>query len=293
MSIVKWVGGKNRLLRSIEENFPKNITGNYYEPFVGGGSVLLWMIENCKIDGKIIASDINPYLIAMYKNIQSDCNKVIRKLNRLINRYNGIDTLNCTEKKERNPQNVEESIKSKEAYYYWIRAKFNAMETDAKISHRGSAIFLFLNRTAFRGIYREGPNGFNVPFGNYSLIKNVGNDFLEFETKIKNIEFRCNSFVEIMDLVRCGDFVYLDPPYVPIKCDSFVGYVAGGFNLHEKLFKWCLEMKKKKINWIMSNSNSKLVHDTFSRCKIIEIDYKHVINPKKQGKKVIEILVVP
>ena len=87
MSIVKWVGGKNRLLRSIEENFPKNITGNYYEPFVGGGSVLLWMIENCKIDGKIIASDINPYLIAMYKNIQSDCNKVIRKLNRLMRKY--------------------------------------------------------------------------------------------------------------------------------------------------------------------------------------------------------------
>ena len=131
---------------------------------------------------------------------------------------------------------------SQESYYYWIRYNYNNLSIEEKTDIIGSAMFIFLNKTCFRGIYRIGPHGFNVPFGHY---KNVS---IYEETHIKEISeliqpviFRTQSFIQSFYYCESDDFVYLDPPYVPEKTTSFVGYTADGFDLtqHQNLFKIC------------------------------------------------------
>ena len=123
--LIKWVGGKTQILEKILNNFPKEIN-NYYEPFLGGGSVLIGLLvyirENkIKINGKINASDLNEVLINLYKNIQSKPDELYIETLRLSNEYNGIENLNG----ERKPKVFDEALLSKESYYYWKRSEYN------------------------------------------------------------------------------------------------------------------------------------------------------------------------
>jgi DNA adenine methylase len=175
----KAVGGKSQIIDKIIENFPNEIN-NYYEPFVGGGSVLLTLLTYSKnnlikINGKINAYDINDTLINMYKNIQNSHLELYYEIQKIINEYNncGVD-----EMINREAENLEEAMLNKENYYYWIRKNYNIRKDIDSISY--SAMFIFLNKTCFRGLYRIGPNGFNVPYGNY---KNP------FNNRLWNIHF--------------------------------------------------------------------------------------------------------
>ncbi len=294
---LKWVGGKTQILEEILDEFPTSME-NYHEIFLGGGSVLLGLLtlQNSgiiEIKKKIYAYDFNKPLIYVYKNIQKTPKKFLNTIIKIINEYYAIEgeTIN------RKPETKEEALTSQESYFYWIRSKYNAMTEEEKTSLLGSAYFVFLNKTCFRGVFRLGPNGFNVPFGHYnnpgivdkSHIKNIS-------VLIKDVEFIHASFEDSLKNISSASFIFSDPPYVPMNATSFVGYTSDGFDLklHEKLFKMLHELKKQNIKWMMSNSCTNLVLDSFNDKKKYSIEKilcRRAINSKNPESKVNEVII--
>ena len=289
--IIKWVGGKTQILDKLLKKFPKKIN-NYHEIFIGGGSVLLAIIELknkglIKIN-KIYAYDYNKYLINLYKCIQENPEKLYNQIINLVNIYNLCDKINGNRK----PQTLEEAKLSKESYYYWCRTEFNKKKDNI---YYQSALFVFINKTCFRGMYRTGPNGFNVPFGNYKKPTIINKEhLLKINKLIKDVIFQKLDFKESMKNIKKNDFTYLDPPYYPINSKSFVKYNKNGFNIddHKKLFDNCKELYKNKNKFIMSNSSVQFVIDCFKDiCKIDIIDCKRRINSKKPSSTAKEVII--
>lgn len=290
--IIKWVGGKTQIISDIINKFPKEFN-NYHEIFLGGGSVLftlLYYIElnEIKVNGNIYAYDINEALIYMYKNIQKNYKKLYNEINILITEFNNCknNTIN------RKPNNIDEAQDNKENYYYWIRKKYNELEN--KKSIQASSMFIFLNKTCFRGLYREGSNGFNVPYGNYKNPNIINEEHIKTINKlIKNVKFKNYDYNKSLSKIKENDFIYLDPPYAPENETSFVKYNKNGFNTddHNNLFKLCNNIKEK---FIMSNSNVKLVTDNFNKNNytIHIIECKRRINSKKPQSITNEVIIL-
>ena len=289
---LKWVGGKTQIIKDVLNNFPKTIN-NYHEIFVGGGSVLFAALElfnknNITITGNIYAYDLNLGLISLYKNIQTNPNEIHSKLSEYYSKINSITGGEINRK----PNSLADAETSKESYFYWIRKQFNEIEDKTSLTY--SAMFLFLNKTCFRGMYREGPSGFNVPYGHYKTFRCIEKeDLISISRLIQPVVFTCIDFKMSMDECEKNDFVYLDPPYAPEDTTSFVGYTKDGFNLkqHQLLFKMANELSDKNIKFLMSNSNVKLVRDSFTKLNITEIEARRAINSKKPQSKTTEVFI--
>lgn len=285
--LLKWVGGKTQIMHTLMDLFPENID-TYHEPFVGGGSVLFTCLSTKSVN-KVFASDINPFLIGMYKNVKENPDGFVTEMRTLIKNFN-----ECTGTVvNRKPKTIKEAKTSRESYYYWVRAQFNAVPSEEQMSLKTSSMFLFLNKTCFRGLYREGPNGFNVPYGNYKNPAIMDESHIhEVSELIKNVTFTVEDFTHSLARVKPGDFVYLDPPYAPINDTSFVNYNSSGFDLnkHRALFKMCRELKCKML---MSNANVELVRNAFpdSHYNTKTISCKRAINSKEPNSRVEELLV--
>jgi len=262
--VIKWVGGKTQILSEILERFPRTCR-NYYEPFLGGGSVLLGVLAairagTLQLNGTLYASDINPSIIGLYQTIQRDPDTLLAELRILMTEFS-----ECTGTHgNRSPTTHEEAMTSRESYYYWTRSLFNQLTSQEKQGPRGASLFLFLNKTCFRGVYRESANGFNVPYGHN---KNPG---IADETHLRTVSewiqpvvFRVASFADVLGSAQSGDMVYLDPPYVPETATSFVTYTAGGFCHHKTLFDQCHAMTERGVSWLMSNADVPLVRTSF------------------------------
>lgn len=309
--ILKWVGGKTQLLSVILEKFPLEIN-NYHEPFIGGMSVLLGLITYrnegiINVTGGMYAYDLNKELIYLYKNIQNFHNELFEATSLLINNYNSIETLKLdTDKKIKNKtmKTLTDSMLSKERYFYWIRNEYNNLSSDDKINLTGSSMFIFLNKTCFRGLYRVGPNGFNVPFGSYNSPKILDENHLEIiHNLIKDVKFIHMNFKESLLNISDGDFVYLDPPYIKENETSFVSYNKEGFGESENELLFELietlsventnnEDKGKKI--MMSNSNSDKLYERFDneKYKIIQVNASRRINSKKPESMTTELIII-
>lgn len=285
---LKWVGGKTQILTEVLDLFPKTIK-NYHEPFLGGGSVLLALLTHVAngtitVTGKIYASDINVNIISLYQHIQNDPDSLILEMNKLLKEYAACkDTV-----VNRKAITLEEAT-SPESYYFWIRSKFNASD---KTSIHASAMLLFMNKTCFRGVYREGPHGFNVPFGNYKKTNFDEEHIRRVSRLIKDVVFKACTFHQSLLIVKEDDFVYLDPPYAPENSKSFVSYTSDGFDQHKELFKLCQDMKQKKIGMLMSNADVTLVKEAFPppyTTKIISC--RRAIHSKEPGTRTNEVLI--
>lgn len=287
---LKWVGGKTQIIEHILSRIPKEMN-NYHEVFLGGGSVLLAVCSlreqnKITIKNKIYASDINTDLINVYRNIQSHMEELYEYIEFYKKEYDGLsgNVIN------RNPQNIEEAKSSKESYYYWIRNKYNTMDKDTV---ECSALFIFINKTCFRGMYREGPKGYNVPYGHYKKTPSfVSKSELEkIRHLIKDVTFRNDSFEQSMKNIKKGDFVYIDPPYAPENPTSFVKYVAGGFNLdtHHTLFETIKELKG--VKFAMSNAKVPLVLDSFKEYKCLDILARRAIHSKNPASTTTEVII--
>ncbi len=288
---LKWVGGKTQIIDKILPHIP-SVMNNYHELFLGGGSVLFAVLslqkqKKINIKKKIWAYDINAALIALYQNIQTNPNALFNFVAHYRNEYDRIKVLKGTKK----PSSLEEAKTSKESYYYWLRDIYNT--TTSSLEH--SALFLFLNKTCFRGMYREGPHGFNVPFGHYKKTPHIITK-QELETisdLIKTVRFVCADFTDSIKKVKKGDYVYLDPPYAPENAKSFVGYTANGFDLemHKKLFTEIVKLNEKGVKFTLSNAKVGLVLDYFPHTMCEEIVARRAINSKNPASTTIELLI--
>jgi len=290
---IKWVGGKTQLLDIIKTKVPSSIN-NYHEIFLGGGSVLFMILSmqndnKIKIAQKIYAYDINKSLINVYKNIQTNKDELFEHITKYITTYDSLKGTIIN----RRPKTLEEAKSSKESYYYWVRNIFNTM--DEKDSVEYSAIFMFLNKICFRGMYREGPNGYNVPYGHYKKTPTIiTKEELDNVSKlIKNVEFIHSDFKESIKNVKDGDFVYLDPPYAPETKKSFVNYVTDGFdlNMHKLLFDETIKLDEKKVKFLMSNSKVEMVMEKFKEYNCQDILARRAINSKNPESTTIELLI--
>jgi DNA adenine methylase len=259
---LKWVGGKTQILQKVLNKFPSEIN-DYHEPFMGGGSVFLGVLtsQTIKVKGTIYASDANPHLVALYQKVQSDPEGLIRDLELL-----------CRDLSEEG--------------YYEVRTEFNNSPTPAR--------FLYLNKTGFRGLYREGPNGFNVPFGHNKAPTVYNADNLrEISRLIKDVKFTCQSFKQSLARVKDRlDFVYMDPPYAPENATSFVSYTKSGFGKdeHELLFNMS---KSLPCGFLLSNANVVLVRDAFPEPQFATeiVVARRAINSKDPSAQTNEVLI--
>lgn len=255
--VLKWVGGKTQILTEVLETFPAEITGDYYEPFVGGASVLIAVLPRCQ--GRVYASDANPRLIELYLKIQTDPEGLIAELEALQG-----DT--------------------SEETYYARRQDFNSREPK---DEKTPALLVYLNKVGFRGLYREGPSGFNVPYGHPRVppVLCSPDNIRELSRAFQGVEFRHESYEFALARTKPGDFVYADPPYAPETATSFTNYVRGEFN-HAFLFG---RLEALPCSWVMSNARVPLVTTRFPDAR--EIEVRRAIHSKNPGARAMEVLV--
>ena len=289
---LKWVGGKTQIIDKIMEKFPKRIK-NYHEIFLGGGSILFGLLTLQKkkiitIEGSIYAYDINQKLINVYRHIQSNKQLLFEQISKHLSIYNELEG-NIVNRK---PKSIKEALTSKESYYYWMRHLFNNIN---KNSVECSALFMIINKTCFRGLYREGPNGFNVPFGHYKKTPSIitFEDLTYISDLIKDVNFIHAEFKESMRNILEGDFVYLDPPYAPEDEKSFVNYTKKGFDLnsHKLLFKIIKLLPKNKCKFVLSNAKVEMVINEFSNFNIEDVIARRAINSKNPESKTMEVII--
>jgi DNA adenine methylase len=277
---LKWVGGKSQQLPTLIGKFPRTIH-NYHEPFLGGGSVLLATLTaaaagTIRITGSIYASDLNRHLINFYTQLQQNTTLLIAAIERLAAAY--------------------VAAPNQEEFYYNLREQFNTAPTAEPADLLKAATrFLVLNKTCFRGLYREGPRGFNVPFGNYPAPAIPTREELrETARLIAPVIFRCQPYATSLTATAVGDFVYLDPPYVPIRDTSFVGYNKTGFSEEEhcNLFR---ATKALPCNFLMSNAAAPLIDEQFPQpaYTIERIECRRAINAKNPGETATEVMISP
>lgn len=275
---LKWVGGKTDLLDKILPLYPK-VINNYYEVFVGGGSIFLNLLDNkdITITGKIYIYDSNKELINLYNCIKTDYKKIWNNVSELTSEYSISE--------------------NKGDYYYYIRDLYNNNQLD-KDDYIQASLFIFLNKTCFRGLYRESNRGFNVPFGNYLNPNIIDLKHLEeLHSKFSNIVIECSSYTETLNYINnnCvkGDFIYLDPPYAINKDADFVNYTKHGFpnSEHQIIYDKLKELNFKNIKFLLSNSNINFIKEIFKEYNINIISAKRRINSKLPNDKTTELLI--
>jgi DNA adenine methylase len=287
-TFLKWAGGKRQLIETIRDSLPCDFAVrkkfDYVEPFVGGGAVLFWMLENHANIRKAIINDINADLINAYRVVKQHPKNLIRLLKRLRDEYNMF-------------KNTDDRKK----YYLEKRDEFNLRVSNEIVS---ACLLLFLNRTCYNGLYRvNGNNEFNVPFGRY---KNPGicdaGSINVCSALLQRVTLLNGDFSATLKYAGKNSFYYLDPPYKPVsKTSSFTSYAAGNFDdkEQERLAGFCRKLHTMNARWLLSNSdlkNMKAENNYFETlyhgCQIKHVKAKRNINSvsSKRGK-IFELLI--
>ncbi len=262
--IVKWVGGKRQLMFELLKNMPENYN-RYFEPFIGGGALFFEL----QPDNAYI-SDMNEELINLYQVVRDNVDELITDLQKHdISKEYFMEIRN---------------IDRTEEYKNWSNVK--------KASR-----FIYLNRTCFNGMYRVNSKGeFNVPFGHYKNPKILDeNNLINCSNLLQRTEIKHADFSEILKKVKKGDFVYFDPPYVPLsETSSFTSYTKDGFDIDMqfKLRDVCDELDSMGVKFLLSNSDTKLVNELYENYNIKKVFASRQINANADGRgKITEVLV--
>ena len=241
---IKWVGGKNRLIKQLEallpDDFDKRENLAYVEPFVGGGAMLFYMLQSHANIRRAIINDINPELTACYKVVRDCPDELIRLLGAIQKDYYALSN-ECARRE----------------YYLGVRDRFNAKPADPIES---SALFFFLNRTCFNGLYRVNKAGkFNVPFGRYKCPLICDADTIRADSELlQRVDILSGDFEQTFDYIKGNAFFYLDPPYRPLSnTSSFNDYAKETFNDESqiRLKRFCDRLHKAGALFMLSNSD--------------------------------------
>lgn len=264
--IIKWPGGKTRLLPELIARMPARFN-RYYEPFLGGAALFLHVRpENA------ILSDLNADLINVYRELANHSDDVVRKLELYASSHS-------------------------KAYYYSMRTAWNLPDAwGVDVSGR-AALFIYLNKTCFNGLWRVNAAGeFNVPMGDYENPKildaeallQAGKVFTKATLTVSDFKFSVQS-------AGSGDFVYFDPPYIPTSPSSgFTAYNPGGFGKahHEDLATLARMLVKRGSFVMLSNSDTPLAHDLYKGFKIDKVSRAGTINSDKTKRGRVGELII-
>ncbi|TFF89820.1 MAG: Dam family site-specific DNA-(adenine-N6)-methyltransferase [Promethearchaeota archaeon] len=277
--ILKWAGGKGQLLDEIYLHFPKSFN-SYHEPMMGGGA-LFFNLEPA--NGTI--NDLNPRLINFYMIVRDKPRELIEISKTFRNPKSAPDSEGDFSQTNRKGKKVE-------YYFYQQRELFNRRPNGEYFNQiQEAALFLYLNRTCYNGLYRENLSGeFNVPIGRYKNPDWIREQrILEASKVLKNVKIYNKGFDYILKAAEPGDLVYFDPPYVPMsKTASFTDYNAEGFDnkKQKKLLKVAKKLDRKDVYLIISNSG--IMYD-FYKNEGFFVDYLQAIrsinsDPDKRGE---------
>lgn len=262
--ILKWVGGKTQLLEQIQPLLPK-VYGRYFEPFVGGAA-MFFDLRGRRPEIPAFLSDVNAELVNCYMAVRDDVDAVIRELK--------------THVYDRD-------------HYYAVRARNPNEMTAAERAART----IFLNKTGYNGLYRVNRSGqFNVPFGRMNNPVLCDTDNLRACARsLADVKIRHADYALATKTAKAGDFVYFDPPYVPLSSTSdFTAYIPGGFGEPEqrKLAKTFASLAKRGVHCVLSNSDTKLVRELYADFDIRVVYASRSVNSKAAGRgKLPEVVV--
>jgi len=267
--VLKWAGGKRQLLEPIlsfvEQEFPERIR-TFYEPFVGGAAVFFELSRRNKFE-RARLSDMNEDLIRVYSELRDNAHEVIRELEKLCALGHGEDV------------------------YYKVREK-----KPVKDAARAARL-IYLNRTGYNGLYRVNRSGgFNVPYGRYKNPRILDESrLLAAAEALQNVELLVEDFQQSCKAARSGDFVYFDPPYMPVsKTASFAEYHSEAFALaeHERLAKTFARLAKKGVSVLLSNSDTPETRALYAEFETKTVFAKRAINSDATRRGAVSELLV-
>ena len=285
---VKWAGGKRSLISQLEEQLPANFDNwenvTYIEPFVGGGAMLFYMLQQYPNIKHAVINDINSDLTTCYQTIRDNTEELIRSLREIQEAYYAMQT--------------EEARKE---FYLAVRDRYNQKNLDAI---ENTTRFIFLNRTCFNGLYRVNKKGlFNVPFGKYSNPQICDETTIYADSELLNrVEILTGDFEETFNYAKGNTLFYFDPPYRPLSdTSSFNDYAKEAFNddAQIRLKEYCDKVNEAGFSFMLSNSDCKGKNEEDNFFDVLYGKY-HIervwasrsinSNPDKRGK-LTEILV--
>ena len=287
---VKWAGGKGSLLNQLNKYYPLELKNGkiecYIEPFVGGGAVLIDILQNYKVN-EAYAFDINKNLINSYNIIKNNVNELIYNLKILEKEYLSLEK------------------DARKEYFYNIREQYNSYKLDKDEKLLQKAVeFIFLNRTCFNGLYRVNKNGdFNVPMGNYKNPTICDEENLKALSRlIRNVKFQYGDYKTSQECIKKNTFVYFDPPYRPLNVTSgFTSYTKEDFDdeNQKELALFYKKLSNRKVKVMLSNSNPKntdkedcFFENIYKGFNINEVYAKRMINANSNGRGEISELLI-
>lgn len=283
---VKWVGGKTQLLDEIRKYYPSQVD-KYCEPFVGGGAVLFDVLAKCH-PNDILINDINGELINTYSQIKTNCNGLIDLLAELQEKY------------------WSSSLDENKALYLEKRERFNSLKVNGnkKENLEKGALFIFLNKTCFNGLFRVNSKGlFNVPFNSAQkpLLCDVEN-LKACSRLLKKVKMSVGNYSQCKDFIDSKTFVYLDPPYRPLtETAAFTSYNENGFGDKEQieLAKFIEAISRRKALVVTSNSDPKNVREDdnffdklYQKFSIKRVSASRMINSNAKKRGAISELLI-
>jgi DNA adenine methylase len=274
---IKWVGGKTQLLSEIERFLPKDFKDiTYIEPFVGGGATLFFILNTHPEIKRVVISDINKDLIDTYKIVRDKPIELINYLQNIANEYLPL------------------SEEDRKKYFLLKRELYNTKKLGEL---ENSALFIFLNKTCFNGLYRVNSKGLlNSSFGDYKNPKICDRKTIIEDSKLlQKVEILNIDFEETIKYVGDNTFFYLDPPYKPIsKTAKFTSYTKEAFNDEEqlRLRDFCINLDLLGYKFLLSNSDNKLFYDIYSKFIINKVyASRNISSDPDKRKGVTELLI--
>lgn len=263
--IVKWVGGKTRLLPELLARLPDRF-GRYYEPFAGGAALFFRVAPR-----RAVLADSNADLIGLYTAVAANVDAVIRRLEM---HHKAHD----------------------ESHYYDMRAKWNDRDVSWQTPERAAA-FIYLNKTCFNGLWRVNRSGaFNVPIGRYTDPPICVPAALHAaQAVLSRAALRCSDYRGAVADAKAGDFLYFDPPYDPVTpTANFTSYSADGFSADDQraLAETARELVARGCKVMLSNSDTPFIRSIYKGLRVERVKCPRAINSNAAKRGDVDELII-
>jgi DNA adenine methylase len=265
---VKWAGGKRQLLPHIKERMPKQYN-NYFEPFVGGGAAIFELLP-----ANALINDINKALMNTYQQICNVPDTFLKVVNML----------------------DEEMWEDGKEYYYSLRKHYNDKLMKEEFDVELAALFVFINKHCFNGLYRVNGKGlFNVPYNNSRRTSVNEKAIMRTSEYLQNVTIMDGDFELACKDAKRDDFVFIDSPYAPLKPTSFESYTKEGFDIesHKRLAKLFYELTDRGCYCMLTNHNTELINELYGNKDLRKdvVSVKRMINSDASNRVGEEVII--